>query len=190
MASLSAPVLASLIGPAAGIRAYLVVYYSALIYGFACNTLSQRRFFPIAGEGFGLHQGMPVMAAAIARRSRRSPSHQVQRRRPRHPDPALARSTRRKRLPERRPNRHRGLAAGKRLAHASGSLRDRHASLRIGAVQFSFSTVFPTVLVQIGWTLRGAGAVLSSALIIGVIFWIGWFAAVLRIGSTRGLSSA
>jgi len=51
--------------------------------------------------------------------------------------------------------------------------------------------LFPTVLDQTGWTtLRGARALLSSALIIGVIFWIVWFGAVFRIGSTRGLSSA
>ena len=38
MASLCVPVLASLIAPAAGIPAYLVGYYSALIYGFAATT--------------------------------------------------------------------------------------------------------------------------------------------------------
>jgi hypothetical protein len=47
MASLTVPVLASVISPAAGIPAHLVGYYSALIYGFAAAVVSLVRYdFP------------------------------------------------------------------------------------------------------------------------------------------------
>ncbi len=62
-ASLTVPVLASLIAPAAGIPAYLVGYYSALIYGCAVVTsLATPRLMRRWG-GLRLHQGMLAMTA-------------------------------------------------------------------------------------------------------------------------------
>jgi MFS family permease len=63
MASLTIPVLAGLIGAAVGIPAYLVGYYSALIYGFAAATsVVTPRLFQRWG-GIRLHQGILVMTA-------------------------------------------------------------------------------------------------------------------------------
>jgi MFS family permease len=63
MASLTVPVLAGLLGPAAGIPIYLVGYYSALVYGFAAAiSLATPRLFQRWG-GIRLHQGILVMAA-------------------------------------------------------------------------------------------------------------------------------
>jgi MFS family permease len=63
MASLTVPVLASVIAPALGVPAYLVGYYSALIYGFAVmSSIATPRLFRRWG-GIRLHQGMLVMTA-------------------------------------------------------------------------------------------------------------------------------
>jgi MFS family permease len=64
MASLTVPVLAALIAPAVGVPAYLVGYYSALIYGFAgLSSFATPRLFRRWG-GIRLHQGMLVVTAA------------------------------------------------------------------------------------------------------------------------------
>jgi MFS family permease len=64
MASLTVPVLASAIAPAAGVPAYRVGYYSALLYGFAALTsFATPRLFRRWG-GIRLHQGMVVLVAA------------------------------------------------------------------------------------------------------------------------------
>ena len=64
MASLTVPVLASMIAPEVGVPPYLVGYYSALIYGFAAmSSLATPRLFRRWG-GIRLHQGMLVMVAA------------------------------------------------------------------------------------------------------------------------------
>jgi MFS family permease len=64
MASLTVPVLAALIAPAIGVPAYLVGYYSALIYGFAgTSSFATPRLFRRWG-GIRLHQGMLVVTAA------------------------------------------------------------------------------------------------------------------------------
>jgi MFS family permease len=57
------------------------------------------------------------------------------------------------------------------------------ASFAFGAVQFSFSAVFPTVLVNAGWSLRAAGVVLAVALAVGVACRIIWGAVADRVGS-------
>jgi MFS family permease len=64
MASLTVPVLASVIAPAVGVPSYWVGYYSALIYGFAALTsFATPRLFRHWG-GIRLHQGMVAMVAA------------------------------------------------------------------------------------------------------------------------------
>src|SRR5689334_22604621 len=63
MASLTVPVLAGLIGLATGVPAYLVGYYSALIYGFAAAiSVVTPRLFQRWG-GIRLHQLILVMTA-------------------------------------------------------------------------------------------------------------------------------
>lgn len=63
MSSLTVPVLASPIAAAAGLPAYLVGYYSALIYGFAVVTsFATPRLFHRWG-GIRVHQGLLVMTA-------------------------------------------------------------------------------------------------------------------------------
>jgi MFS family permease len=64
MASLTVPVLASLIASAAGVPSYLVGYYAALIYGFAVvSSFMSPRLFRRWG-GIRLHQWMLLMTAA------------------------------------------------------------------------------------------------------------------------------
>jgi MFS family permease len=63
MSSLTVPVLASPMASAAGLPAYLVGYYSALIYGFAVVTsFATPRLFHRWG-GIRVHQGLLVMTA-------------------------------------------------------------------------------------------------------------------------------
>jgi MFS family permease len=63
MASLTVPVLASLIAPAAGIPPYLVGYYSALIYACAAATSFVTPHLLRRWGGVRIHQGMLVMTA-------------------------------------------------------------------------------------------------------------------------------
>jgi MFS family permease len=56
------------------------------------------------------------------------------------------------------------------------------ASFAFGAVQFSFSAVFPTVLVHAGWRLRDAGMILSVALMVGVVCRVLWGSVADRLG--------
>ncbi len=57
------------------------------------------------------------------------------------------------------------------------------ASFAFGAVQFSFSAVFPTVLVSVGWSLRASGLVLAVALAVGVVCRIIWGSVADRVGT-------
>lgn len=57
------------------------------------------------------------------------------------------------------------------------------ASFAFGAVQFSFSSVFPTVLAQVGWRLADAGRTLSLALTVGLVCRVVWGGFADRIGS-------
>lgn len=254
MASLTVPVLASLIAPAAGMPAYLVGYYSALIYGFAAATAFATPLLMQRWGGIRIHQGMLVMVAvAMAVLVTAAPAALLASAivlgcayGPMNPASAvmLARYT---------PVRHRArifslkqtaVPAGGALAGFAAPISaalvgwratmlliaviclvltmviqlwrrqldtDRPqdaprsavgvwlpvralltrpglraigvASFGFGAVQFSFSTIFPTVLVELGWKLRDAGAVLSFALIIGVLFRIIWGSVADRVGT-------
>jgi MFS family permease len=254
MASLTIPVLAGLIGPAAGIPAYLVGYYSALIYGFAAATsVVTPRLFQRWG-GIRLHQGILVMTAtAMASLVTAMPILFVVSAvilgcayGPMNPASTvmLARYTPARLRARIFSLKQTAVPAGGALAGFAaptfatllgwrGTMlliaaicitvaaliqpwRDQldgdsieetkwidigvwlpvrvlltQAGLRavglsscsFGAVQFSFSSVFPTVLVQIGWSLRDAGAVLSFALIVGVIFRIVWGSVADRVGT-------
>jgi MFS family permease len=63
MASLTVPVLAIPMAAAAGVPAYLVGYYSALLYGFATvSSFATPRLFHRWG-GIRVHQGLLVMTA-------------------------------------------------------------------------------------------------------------------------------
>lgn len=253
MASLSVPVLASLIGPAAGVPAYLVGYYSALIYGFAAATSFATPLLLQRWGGIRIHQGMLVLTAAAmallvsavpaaflasavilgcaygpmnpastVMLARYTPAHLRARifslKQTAVPAggalagfaaPVMAailgwRGTMlmisaiclalaavvqrwRGRLDgDRAPDTGWsgiGLWQPMRAMLARPALRAIGiASFSFGAVQFTFSTVFPTVLVEIGWPLREAGAVLSCALIVGVVFRIVWGGVADRLG--------
>lgn len=66
-----------------------------------------------------------------------------------------------------------------RVMLATSGMRDiAAASFAFGAVQFSFSAVFPTVLAGLGWDVVEAGLALSLALLLSIgsrLFW-GWTA--------------
>ncbi|MBV9824689.1 MAG: MFS transporter [Alphaproteobacteria bacterium] len=57
------------------------------------------------------------------------------------------------------------------------------ASFAFGAIQFSFSAVFTTVLASIGWSLKSAGIILATALAVGVVCRIPWGGVADRVGS-------
>ena len=62
------------------------------------------------------------------------------------------------------------------------------ASFAFGALQFSFSAVFPTVLAQAGWRVADAGLVLATALVIGTICRVLWGSVADRLGFRRMLA--
>ena len=79
---------------------------------------------------------------------------------------------------------HPGFWLPARLMAQRGGLRVvAVASFAFGAVQFSFSAVFPTVLVSVGWSLRAAGIVLAVALAVGVVCRIIWGSVADRVGT-------
>ncbi len=254
MASLTVPVLASMIAPEIGVPPYLVGYYSALIYGFAAvSSLATPRLFRRWG-GIRLHQGMLVMvAAALVALLPASPASFAVSGiilglayGPMNPASTvlLARYTPlnlRSRVfslkqtavpiggalaglvtplaaaalgwrgaivtiaatclglslaiqPWRVELDSDGLDAGRTiavkfwlplrlLAENSGLRSVTVASFAFGALQFSFTAVFPTVLARVGWTTTDAGRAMSVALVVGVIFRVIWGALADRIGS-------
>jgi MFS family permease len=254
MASLTVPVLASLIAPAVGIPAYLVGYYSALIYGFAVvSSLATPRLFRRWG-GIRLHQGMLVMtAAALVALLPASPAVflvsgvvlglgygpmnpastvLLARYTPSHlrsrvfslkqtavpiggalaglvtPLAATAFGWRGAILliaaiclglsaliqPWRHELDHDGLNAARSLAPkfwlpvrllvTNAGLRSvTIASFAFGAIQFSFTAVFPTLLAHVGWTTTDAGRAMSVALVVGVVFRVIWGTLADKIGS-------
>jgi MFS family permease len=253
MASLTVPVLASLIAVAAGIPPYLVGFYSALIYACAVVTsLATPRLLRRWG-GIRLHQGMLVMTAAALLAlipagaatlalsavvlglayGPMNPASTVLlvRYTPPHlrarvfslkqtavpvggalagfatPLAAAAFGWRGAVLilasacailavliqPWRRELDHDELTASRRVDSrlwlpvtmllSDGGLRVAAlAFFAFGAVQFSFTAVFPTVLVQAGWRLRDAGMAMSTALVVGFIFRVLWGSVADRIG--------
>ncbi len=62
------------------------------------------------------------------------------------------------------------------------------ASFAFGALQFSFSAVFPTVLAQAGWRVADAGLVLATALVIGTICRVIWGSVADRLGYRQMLA--
>jgi MFS family permease len=254
MASLTVPVLASMIAPEVGVPPYLVGYYSALIYGFAAvSSLATPRLFRRWG-GIRLHQGMLVMVAvALIALLPASPAGFAVSAivlglayGPMNPASTvlLARYTPlnlRSRVfslkqtavpiggalaglvtplaaaalgwrgavvtiaaiclglslsiqPWRAELDSDGRDAGRTIAvkfwlplrlltENSGLRSVTVASFAFGALQFSFTAVFPTVLAHVGWTTTDAGRAMSVALVVGVIFRVIWGALADRIGS-------
>jgi MFS family permease len=254
MASLTVPVLASLIAPAAGIPPYLVGYYSALAYGCAAATsLATPRLMRRWG-GIRLHQGMLVMTAlallallpafpvgfalsAVVLGLAYGPMNPAStvliaryaptRRRARIfslkqtavpaggalagfgcPVAAAAFGWRgaalliaslclalavliqpwRNELDRDQLADTTGVDIGfwlpVRMLLASGGLRAvGAASFSFGAVQFSFTALFPTVLVRAGWKLSDAGMAMSVALVVGVVCRVIWGGVADRVGS-------
>jgi MFS family permease len=62
------------------------------------------------------------------------------------------------------------------------------ASFAFGALQFSFSAVFPTVLARAGWRVSDAGFVLATALVVGTICRVIWGSVADRLGFRRMLA--
>ena len=62
------------------------------------------------------------------------------------------------------------------------------ASFAFGALQFSFSAVFPTVLARAGWRVADAGLVLATALVISTICRVIWGNVADRLGYRRMLA--
>jgi len=253
MASLTVPVLASLIAAAARIPPYLVGYYSALIYACAVVTAMATPRLLRRWGGIRLHQAMLVMtAAALLALVPAAPAALALSAvvlglayGPMNPASTvlLARYTPphlRARVfslkqtavpvggalaglatplaaaalgwrgavsilaaacailavliqPWRRELDHDELTASRRvdsglwlpvtmLLSDSGLRAAALAFFAFGAVQFSFTAVFPTVLVQVGWRLRDAGMAMSTALVVGFIFRVLWGSVADRVG--------
>jgi MFS family permease len=62
------------------------------------------------------------------------------------------------------------------------------ASFAFGALQFSFSALFPTVLARAGWRLADAGLVLATALVVSAICRVIWGSVADRLGFRRMLA--
>ncbi len=62
------------------------------------------------------------------------------------------------------------------------------AAFAFGALQFSFSAVFPTVLARAGWRIGDAGLVLAAALVVSTIFRVVWGSVADRLGFRRILA--
>jgi MFS family permease len=254
MASLTIPVLASLIAPEAGVPAYLVGYYAALIYGFAVvSSFATPRLFRRWG-GIRLHQGMLVMTAAAlvallpgtpivfvisgvvlglaygpmnaagtVLLVRYTPFHLRSRvfslKQTAVPiggalagfvtplaatalgwrgaivliasvclglsiliQPWRGELDRDGRSADRGSSVH--LLLPLRLLAENAGLRSvTVAAFAFGAVQFSFTAVFPTVLARVGWTTTDAGRAMSVALVVGVAFRVIWGVLADKIGS-------
>jgi len=253
MASLTVPVLASLIFVEAGVPPYLVGYYSSVIYGCAAATSLATPGLMRRWGGIRLHQGMLLMTAvavlallpavpmgfvasafvlgmaygpmnpastvllaehtAVALRSRVFSLKQTAV----PAGGALAGSAMpvaaaalgwrgamisiavicaglailiqpwragldRSRMPRRR-LADSGFWLPAKVLWQPGMRAVALASFAFGAVQFSFSAVFPTVLVGEGWSLKAAGLVLSTALAVGVGCRIVWGSIADRLGS-------
>jgi MFS family permease len=76
-----------------------------------------------------------------------------------------------------------------RLVAQPGGLRPvAFASLAFGALQFSFSAVFPTVLARAGWQVADAGLVLATALVVGTVCRVIYGGIADRLGFRRMLA--
>ncbi len=62
------------------------------------------------------------------------------------------------------------------------------AAFGFGALQFSFSAVFPTVLARAGWRVADAGLVLATALVVSTICRVIWGNVADRLGYRRMLA--
>jgi MFS family permease len=62
------------------------------------------------------------------------------------------------------------------------------AAFAFGALQFSFSAVFPTVLARAGWRVADAGLVLAAALVVSTIFRVVWGNVADQLGFRRMLA--
>jgi MFS family permease len=62
------------------------------------------------------------------------------------------------------------------------------ASFAFGALQFSFSAVFPTVLARAGWQVVDAGLVLATALVVGTVCRVIYGSIADRLGFRRMLA--
>jgi MFS family permease len=241
MSSLTVPVLASLIAPVVGLPAYLVGYYSALIYGLAgLSSFATPRLFRRWG-GIRMHQGMLVMTAAAllallpalpaafllsaivagAAYGPMNPASTVLLARYTPPQlrsrvfslkqtavpiggtlaglatplaaaalgwrgaimviAALCLALSVVIQPWRGAIDRDGVAADRGLApnfwlpvrllvENTGLRSVTLASFAFGALQFSFTSVFPTVLTHVGWSTTEAGRAMSVALVVGVVF--------------------
>ena len=57
------------------------------------------------------------------------------------------------------------------------------AAFAFGSLQFSFVSVFPTVLAHVGWSMADAGRAMSVALVVGVVLRVPWGTLADKIGS-------
>ena len=57
------------------------------------------------------------------------------------------------------------------------------AGFAFGSLQFSFVSVFPTVLAHVGWSTAAAGRAMSVALVVGVVLRVPWGTLADKIGS-------
>lgn len=57
------------------------------------------------------------------------------------------------------------------------------AAFAFGSLQFSFVSVFPTVLAHVGWSTAAAGRAMSVALVVGVVLRVPWGTLADKIGS-------
>jgi predicted MFS family arabinose efflux permease len=75
------------------------------------------------------------------------------------------------------------------LVAQQGGLRPvAFASFAFGALQFSFSAVFPTVLARAGWQVADAGLVLATALVVGTVCRVIYGSIADRLGFRRMLA--
>jgi len=63
------------------------------------------------------------------------------------------------------------------------------AGFAFGSLQFSFVSVFPTVLAHVGWSTAAAGRAMSVALVVGVVLRVPWGTLADKIGSRPILAS-
>jgi MFS family permease len=74
------------------------------------------------------------------------------------------------------------------VARQAGLRPIAFASFAFGALQFSISATFPTVLARAGWRITDAGLVLATALVIGTICRLIWGSVADRLGYRRMLA--
>jgi nitrate/nitrite transporter NarK len=69
------------------------------------------------------------------------------------------------------------------MATNSGIRSVTIAAFAFGALQFSFVSVFPTVLAHVGWSTTAAGRAMSVALVMGVVLRVPWGTLADKVGS-------